>query len=622
MSATAIAVPTNTNNSTTPGTTTSQSTATNKNVAQNLIGNDDDIFHDINDAQLQEYKQMLNQLGEYPDKIIINTLTMIAEDYAKAYPKSSRHIYNAIKELLLSHSMKPRCKLPLVYVIDSILKNARGLFIEIMKEDFNSTNSEDGDENKGKDINWMKDVFDYLGNDEVSKVKLRKTWKTWNKWEQSEIFPLDVWSKIGQCFIDEDEKAQNAKKTADAKARAAGIQRSADGTLQLSKKLRKQMQIVLDEMQMNQVNELDKVSLERLADIDSNLLVQIKTAAEDALIQEEEQNQKGMASTVGTASGSASEANGSNTECTTSSIFQELRSTSLIKQCQEWEKLNLNNLDKANDVIKRLSNHVREATITDANFTNEKRDQIINLYGSASATANHLINLLDQLKKQDLNRGMMKFKAGSMKDLTGNLFFHGSKVIDKSKFTNEGLKEKNDSVISRLYEGGLAFVCPADGRRFATQIELSNHYDALFKKNQLEKSMEMTNERGWYESDAVWSGFSSRESEEIDYKMTTLENASQSAGAVSAGDTIANDPMLSTVTADDTRSKCVICGIDFNMKFNEDEGEWIYDNCKEIVVMNDDVAEKESELLLAHATCLKGLGSPKFLTRDQVLAYL
>ena len=232
--------------------------------------------------------------------------------------------------------------------------------------------------------------------------------------------------------------------------------------------------------------------------------------------------------------------------------------------------------------------------------------------------------MLQRLKTQDHNRGIIKFKAGSMKDITGNMFFQGSKVIDKSKFTNDGLKEKNDAVIARLYDGGLAYVSSADGRRFGTEIELSKHLDALFRKNQLEKSMERTDERGWYEADLSWSGL-------------TLPGTGTGTGANqglydnmdideshSRGDNnhLDSDPMLSTVTADESRDKCVVCGINFSMKFNDDEGEWKYENCREIVVMNDDVAEKESENMLAHVTCLRGLGSPEVLTSDQVLTML
>jgi hypothetical protein len=55
------------------------------------------------------------------------------------------------------------------------------------------------------------------------------------------------------------------------------------------------------------------------------------------------------------------------------------------------------------------------------------------------------------------------------------------------------------------------------------------------------------------------------------------------------------------------------------MDFDQDEGEFKYRNCREIEVLNDDVAEKESESMLVHVTCLRGLGSPELLTIDQVL---
>ena len=573
----------------------------------------DDILHDIDQDQLQDYKQMLLQLGEYPDKVLINTLTMIAEDYSKSYPKSSLEIYNVIKELLLSHSMKPGCKLPLVYVIDSILKNARGLFVDIMKDDFdnsNSSNNSSSNNDNDNDNNWMQDVFQFLDNDEPSKQKLRIVWNTW---EQFNIFPNQTWTNIGKCFIEEDKEILNAKLVADAKAKAAGIERMTDGTLKISKKLRMKMQIVLDEVQADDsVNELDKVSLERLADINPDLLVEIKKAAEDIILQE--QNEGGGGDDGMGGSKMMGTSDGMNNNLTlSSSIFQELRTPNIIEQCEEWENLKLNYREDASGVIKKLLHNVRSGTSTvQPHAMNQDQVQLTtDLFGAAAATANYLTSMLERLKTQDHNRGVVKFKAGSIRDLTGNMFFQGSKVIDKSKFTNEGLQEKNDAVIARLYDGGLAFVSSADGRRFASQLELSKHLDALFRKNQLEKSMERTDERGWYESDLSWCGI----------KSTT--SGSHDGIVIEAMDTgpgnQLSDPALSMVTADESRDKCVICGINFAMKFHEDDGEFKYENCKEIEVLNDDVAEEESEMLLAHVTCLRGLGSPDVLTRDQVL---
>ena len=114
---------------------------------------DNDILQDMDDGQLSEYGDMLKQLGSHPDKVLINTLSMIAEDYSISFPISSNKIYNAIKEFLLSNSIMLECKLPLVYVMDSILKNAKGLYVEIMR----------------KDHQWMKEVYIMLSANEENK---------------------------------------------------------------------------------------------------------------------------------------------------------------------------------------------------------------------------------------------------------------------------------------------------------------------------------------------------------------------------------------------------------------------------------------------------------------------
>merc|ERR1712194_946548 len=93
------------------------------------------------------------------------------------------------------------------------------------------------------------------------------------------------WRQIGECFFKADEKE---KAVADSKTAASGFGRNAGGTLQLDPSLRKQMQLLLDEVQSTGVDELEKVSLERLADINPDLLHQIKVGAEITI---KEQNQ-------------------------------------------------------------------------------------------------------------------------------------------------------------------------------------------------------------------------------------------------------------------------------------------------------------------------------------------
>lgn len=143
-------------------------------------------------------------------------------------------------------------------------------------------------------------------------------------------------------------------------------------------------------------------------------------------------------------------------------------------------------------------------------------------------------------------------------------------------------------------------------------MKSTNAIIAFFSCNsRLEKSMERTEERGWYIDDAVWQG------EAVDIEMTTesTEIADSSATTNKADD----DPSSFTFPADEARDRCVICGINFKMVFDNDNGIYVYTNCREINVLNDDAAENEFESMLVHVTCWRGLGSPDVLTADETL---
>jgi pre-mRNA cleavage complex 2 protein Pcf11 len=124
--------------------------------------------------------------------------------------------------------------------------------------------------------------------------------------------------------------------------------------------------------------------------------------------------------------------------------------------------------------------------------------------------------------------------------------------------------------------------------------------------------MARTEERGWYCSDRVWTG-ELKEEEARD--SAAQSNVAEATGATSED----GDPDSFTEVADETRDKCVVCGINFKMFFDNDDGAYKYRNCKEMEVLNDDVAENESDMMLVHVTCWRGLGSPPTLDIDQTL---
>ena len=86
-----------------------------------------------------------------------------------------------------------------------------------------------------------------------------------------------------------------------------------------------------------------------------------------------------------------------------------------------------------------------------------------------------------------------------------------------------------------------------------------------------------------------------------------------------AGTDIDLDPSSFTMPAEEARDHCVICGINFNMFFDNDDGIYMYRNCREIEVLNDEAAALEKEDLFVHVTCWRALGSPESLTSDQTL---
>lgn len=102
---------------------------------------------------------------------------MVAEDHAES-KKNAKAIYNCIRKPLLDSSVSRDFKLPLVYVLDSILKNVKGRFVKILEEDAK---------------HWMPVVCHVLKDPQVQKLK-----KVWNMWRG--IFPESAWREMGTCF--------------------------------------------------------------------------------------------------------------------------------------------------------------------------------------------------------------------------------------------------------------------------------------------------------------------------------------------------------------------------------------------------------------------------------------
>jgi CID domain len=112
----------------------------------------------------------------------INSLSMVAEDHADS-SRNAAAIYNVIRGQLISTDVHSDRKLPLVYVVDSILKNVKGEYVAIIEKDAKE---------------WMPLVHRALPDDKRAKLK-----RVWNLWREAGVFSSkESWEEMGRCFSD------------------------------------------------------------------------------------------------------------------------------------------------------------------------------------------------------------------------------------------------------------------------------------------------------------------------------------------------------------------------------------------------------------------------------------
>jgi pre-mRNA cleavage complex 2 protein Pcf11 len=383
-----------------------------------------------------------------------------------------------------------------------------------------------------------------------------------------------------------------------------------DGMLILSKSLRREMQNILDDMQSDVQNELEKVSLERLADINPDLLANIKNAAA------EETSNTGGAASGGKHSSSDAAGGASSSSKTLVPFLTETRTDDVVARSTEWGKVDIVSSYEA--VVSSLVELCAVGDTSSTNmYTKQEAIEMTGYLATASALAQLIASAGQEYKAQQSRHQEAATRSARAAENSNNGTSTGNKstsvaalAVNPEDFTPEGIKRKNAAAVALLYEIGLPFVSSADGRRFRTQLDLSKHLDALFRRNQIAKTIAATEERGYYVSDSVWT----RDAKEDDVVMTDT-GGDPAAAPDDDGDGEGSD----AVVADETRDRCVVCGIHFQMFFDNDDGVYKYRNSREIEVLNDDAADTESELHLVHVSCWKGLGMPTELTVDQTL---
>ncbi|KDO25211.1 hypothetical protein SPRG_20790 [Saprolegnia parasitica CBS 223.65] len=132
-------------------------------------------------------------------------------------------------------------------------------------------------------------------------------------------------------------------------------------------------------------------------------------------------------------------------------------------------------------------------------------------------------------------------------------------------------KRRIDANIYLLYEG-LPFVCAGSGVRFANEKQLSEHMDFLFQYNRAQRERTKGgNSRPWYPDEEQWA---------TDFCAVSSTKEVDGVAAIAQQEAEVDKDVLdqARVPVDEATTKCRICGEQFSKCWDDDEEEWMYQN--------------------------------------------
>ena len=491
----------------------------------------------------------------------------------------SKKIYIAIREKLVQLQDDVKVfKLPLVYLMDSILKNVGGKYKMLMEADAHV---------------WVRKVFESESFTESEGAKLRRVHSTW---VDMALFSPEKLQQIGRCFEEADAKAKRLEKEAELRSKVAERQKIAAVADKVrSEAIKHQMEKLLDDMRQG-IPDAEMLTLDALSKMNPGLYETIRSTATDMI-----------------ASGKTNDNHLFKQNKTQDPFYLFENPPNEVDRLQSWEKVDFNTTNDIQKCIDTLGRHVRLGMENLSSHGSEIDESTLKLFVSSSAAAHFMTSLATSYADiittidQPNIRGAHQLLRQQSQSL-GN--------VDTTLFTTEGIKKKNRWIIESLYEG-LPFVCQKDGRRFATQIQLSRHLDFTFQQTQEDKTSIISKERKWYDAIESWID-SNRVDNVLDGKDSNEKNSKTMTQDFDS--TLESNKLnMPSVLADEYRSKCVICGKNFDIYFDDDKSDFMYRNAREIEVLLDDAAAADSEMVLVHSSCHKRLGCPESLNSDQIL---
>lgn len=552
----------------------------------------------VKENMASAFENRLNALREWPEKKLIYELTSFAEHHINAYSQICDVILLRLRDSAISISYK----LPLIYLIDSILRNIAGPYVEVMNNEI---------------VAIMNIIF--MQFDEKDKLRFDYVVSTW---ETRRIFTNDVLEKLRLNILVDRKVNVNrypntnsiASRTFVASSDGLGIEKKPRATnaypntsnllappnvppmivaatpaekarreksASFIRAVKMEMKTLFDKM--NSDNKLG-VNVESLQYSNSILYEQLKKTAEEHVHHAIDVDLQSMTDTLQVQPKSKASMDGN----------VPVVHTNIVKAYINEYLVNVD-LKHALQLESRLKRHIDDLAdpdVEESASTGEALRKVRSRLHALLATVRVPPDLPALVHGNLPLEPSKEFKAiAAVVENTNNMKNVGKPVpVSFPPFIKTNLErdvQMKDAALKALFVNR-PFRCNQDGLRFKSEIELAQHLDVLFVKTKERSRKQASGERisrSWYCTKDQWvtdfNAFQAASHQQSDSNNSnTLPNGASS-GASSQG---LDENEEHIIIADEYFPRCPVSKEIFEHLWDEDDNEIYYRNAVKLLV--------------------------------------
>ncbi|OQR84159.1 hypothetical protein ACHHYP_13790 [Achlya hypogyna] len=471
-------------------------------------------------AALQQYDEALNKLGAYPAKPIINQLTMVAENLAMA---------NHLSAFLTSklHVVVPAFKLPILYLMDSILKNVGGPYVALLGA-------------------GLPPVFVECVR-VVNPTDLKRFVHVLNTWEKARLFPVDELSRMRAAADAATRVAQPSNQPTSFSARPSSTSQAPARPTGDDMQLR----LLLTNLQNEEgIHPAQHMSLED---------VRLSNPAYYAQLLDFHKAQQQVAQPV------------LQPRARSPPRHQpppQQRARSPRNRPMDSRSAGYGNPRSSRSAPQNPPPYAQRHTAQAMRHAAPMHQQPVHAPRRSpppGPTPSRTPPMGHQPTPQKTTAEVMLILQ-KLQGMTQPLAAPSLKCSDIHVD-----KRRIDGNIYLLYEG-LPYVCAGSGVRFANEKRLSEHMDFLFQYNRAQRERTKGgNSRAWYPDEEQWA---------TDFCAVSSAKETEGVTALAQQEAEVDKDALdqARVPVDDSITKCRICGEQFSKCWDDEEEEWMYQN--------------------------------------------